>query len=388
MNKNQRLHEHLSFAYQNSSAVRALFDSHGLTPQDIKTVEDLSKLPVTSKDSMIEQQQANPPFGGWNAVPIGDLEAIYLSPGPLYDTHEASTTDNSAETLRLSGFEPGDIVINGFLYHMVPAGMLFHEGLVKAGITVVPLGPGNTEVHVKAMLDLGANGFVGTPSFLSIILDKAESMGVPKKAIPIKKASFSAEPYPASLRQKFENEYGMTTSQSYATADFGVIAYQLPGEYDFALRDDLVVELADPATGEVVPEGTPGEVVVTCFSKVLPLIRYGTGDMAVMTPGTGRLFALVGRSGDAVKVRGMFLHPNQINFVMPQLPGVQAWQAFVSRQDNRDRLTLEMVVTKADLDPEHVKNAIKQVARLTVDEVIFVKEVDVPGKVSDVRDWN
>lgn len=388
MDKNQRLHAHLTYAYEHAPAVKALFDEAGLTPDDIQSTADLAKLPVTSKDMLIQQQQANPPFGGWNAVPVSDIDTIFLSPGPLYDPHDDATTENAGDILRQAGFGPDDVVINAFLYHMVPAGILFHEGLVQAGATVVPIGPGNIEVHLKVMQDLGATGYVGTPSFLAMILDKAAEMGLPKEAITIQKASFSAEPYPPSLRHKFENEYGMQTGQSYATADFGTIAYQLPGQQDFHLRDDLVVELADPQTGQPVPEGTPGEVVVTNFSRVYPLVRLGTGDMAVMVPGTGRLYGLVGRSGEAVKVRGMFVHPNQLRMAVPQIEGVQQWAAVVEREDSRDVLALHLTVSdEAEIDAEQVKQLVKQAVRVTVDAVHVVETVENAGQITDRRDW-
>lgn len=380
------LNEQMAFAYEHAPAVRALFDRAGIAPDAIRDIKDLEQLPVTSKDSMMEMQQADPPFGGWNAVPITEMGAVFLSPGPLFDAHDAAMMENAGRVLQDIGFGPGDIVLNGFMYHMVPAGLLFHEGMQQAGATVVPMGPGNTDLQVQVMLALGINGYVGTPSFLSLILDKAEDMNIPREAIPMKKAFFTGEPYPASLRQRFEGDYGMTTAQSYATADLGIIAYQMPGDNDFILRDDIIIELVDPQTGQPVPDGTPGEVVVTTFSRVYPLIRYGTGDMAVMVPGTNRLFGLVGRSGDAVKVRGMFLHPNQLNFVLPQLPGVQAWEAVVSRENNRDELTLNLV-TSQPLEEAHVKQMVKQTARLTVDRVNFVDSVQEAGKVRDLRDW-
>lgn len=387
--QNQRLQDHLRYAYDNAPAVKAIFDNAGITPDDIQTTDDLVKLPITSKDDFSAMQQANLPFGGWLAIPLAQLERIYISPGPIYDPHGPGTAallDDATVTLERAGFDASDIVINAFLYHMVPAGLLFDDALQRAGATVVPLGPGNTEIHIKVMMDLGVTGYVGTPSFLSIILDKAAEMGVPRNALKLKKAFFSAEPYPPSLRAKFEGEYGLKTGQAYATADLGVIAYQVHGEEGFVFPENQVVELVDPGTGERVEEGTPGEIVVTKFDSTYPLLRFGTGDMGVMIPGTGRLFGLVGRSGEAIKVRGMFLHPNQLNFVAGNVPGVEKLQAIITRDDVRDRVTLN-VLASGEVDVEMIRGAVQQASRLSVNNIEVVTELEHDGIIVDQRDW-
>lgn len=388
--QNQRLQDHLQYAYDHAPAVKKIFDDAGLSPSDIKTVEDLVKLPVTSKSDFSAMQQVNPPFGGWLAVPLDTLERIYISPGPIYDPHGAGTeaiTEDATTTLKSAGFGPSDIVINAFLYHMVPAGLWFDESLRRTGATVVPIGPGNTEVHVKVMLDLGVTGYAGTPSFLAIILDKIESMNIPKEALKLNKAFFSAEPYPSSLRARFEGEYGMKTHQAYATADLGVIAYQPHGSENFIIPENQVVELVDPETGARVEDGTPGEVVVSKFDRTYPLLRFGTGDMALMAPGTGQLRGLVGRTGEAVKVRGMFLHPNQLHFVANNMPNVEQIQAIITREGPRDHVTLNVVVS-GDVDVEMLKGAIQQAARLSVNDVQMVEKLEDGGVIADRRTWD
>jgi phenylacetate-CoA ligase len=388
---NERLKSQLAYAYANAPAVKSMFEQAGLALNDVQMVVDLQKLPVTSKDRFIEMQQANPPFGGWLAVPIEHLHRIYLSPGPIFDPFaiEDQSFEDVVDALTRAGFGKGDIVLNAFLYHMVPAGLFFDEGIRRAGAVVVPLGPGNVDIQVKVILDLKIVGYIGTPSFLSMILDKMAEMGIPKEVIPLRKAFFSAEPYPPSLRAKFEGEYGLKTSQAYATADLGIVAYEVYGEQGFILPKNLIVELVDPQTGEWVPEGTPGEVVVTTFDKAYPLLRFGTGDMAVMIPGAGRLFGLVGRSGEAVKVRGMFLHPNQLRFATASFNGIAAMQAIVTRDGDYDRVTLQVVKQDgANLDPEALKNAIKQVAQLSINAVEFVEAVDGQRLIVDARQWD
>lgn len=384
-----RLREHLAYAYAHAPAVKAIFEQAGLSPDDIQGVSDLPKLPITSKDRFTEMQQQNPPFGGWLAIPLENLSRIYISPGPIYDPYAESDLallEDGATAMQQAGFGKGDIVINAFLYHMVPAGLLLDAAIRAAGATVVPLGPGNTEIHIKVMLDLKVVGYIGTPSFLAIILDKAAEMGIPKEAIPLKKAFFTAEPYPPSLRAKFEGEYGLETSQAYATADLGVIAYEVYGQQGFILPENQVVELVDPDSGQIVDPGTPGEVVVTKFDKTYPLLRFGTGDMAIQIPGTNRLLGLVGRSGEAIKVRGMFLHPNQLRFAATTIPGIEALQAIVTRDGARDFVTLRVV---GDIDPESLKKVVSEAARLTVNAVEKVDSIPADARlVDDQRKWD
>lgn len=389
---NQKLRDHLEHAYTNAPAVKALFERVGLTLADIQSIADLPKLPITSKDQFTEMQQKDPPFGGWLGVPIESLDRIYLSPGPIYDPFslaDDALLDDAVKMLKYADFGKGDIVINTFLYHLVPAGLLLDEAIRRTGSTVVPLGPGNTEIQVKVIMDLKVTGYVGTPSFLSIILDKVAELGIPKEVIPLQKAFFSAEPYPPSLRQKFEGEYGIKTHQAYATADLGIIAYEIHGEEGFIIPENQVVELVDPETGELVEEGTPGEVVVTKFDETYPLTRFGTGDMALMLQGTNRLRGLVGRSGEAIKVRGMFLHPNQLRFAAGMFDGIDAMQAVVTRDGNRDQVTLRVVQKDGTgIDPEFLKKAVSDAARLTINHVDLVDSIDGERLIVDQRKWD
>lgn len=384
----ERLQTHLRYAYENAPAVKALFEKVGLTPDAIQSRQDLAKLPITSKDDFSAMQQQNPPFGGWLATPIENLQRIYMSPGPIYDPHGQDDTlaRSFSEIFEAAGFGKGDIFINGFLYHMVPAGLVFDEVLRTIGATLIPMGPGNVEIQIKVMMDLNVNGYIGTPSFLAMILDKTKEMNIPKERIPLKKAFFSAEPYLPMQREKFEGEYGMKTYQSYATADLGAIAYQLHGEEGFIIPQTHIVELVDPQTGEWVEEGTPGEVVVTTFNKDYPLLRFGTGDMAVMIPNTNRLAGLVGRSGEAIKVRGMFLHPNQLRFLQTQIEGIKKLQAVITRDGNRDVVTLNIVpVEGASLDAGQIQQTLKAMARLTIDHVEFVDSIEGARTIQDAR---
>ena len=387
MSKDKRLAEQVRYAYANAPAVKRLFDEAGISPDDIQSIADLQYIPVTTKDELVYLQQANPPFGGWLAVPLSEVKTVWVSPGPLFDTHDDFSLDNSANTLASLEYGPDDIVINCFAYHMVPAGLLFHEGFTRAGATVVPMGPGKIDTQLDVIMRLGVNGYVGTPSFLGMILDAALELGIQPNEIPINKAVFTGEYYPPTLRAKFEGEFGIMTSQAYATGDIGIIAYENYGEEGLILLDELVVELVDPKTGEVVPDGTPGEVVVTTFSHTYPLLRFGTGDMAVSIPGTNRLRGLVGRTGDAVKVRGMFVHPNQVNLALSQFPNITDWTGQVTRVDERDYLYIQVVVSNGDVNVDEVQAVIKKFVQLSVNHLEITDHIQNSRQIEDTRDW-
>lgn len=397
MSLDTRIRELVAYAYEHAPTFRRIMDDAGVSPANVQNAADLAKIPVTPKDRLVEFQQANPPFGGLLTVDPASLPRIYISPGPIYDPQPPGDDPvASLAPFRAVGFGAGDRVLNTFMYHLTPAGLLVDEAIRAAGATVIPSGPGNTELQIMMMMALGATGYVGTPSFLAVILDKAAEMGIPQSAVTIKKAIFSAEPYTPSQRARFEGEYGMATSSAYGTADLGFLAYTPPGEDGFVVLENIHLELVDKDTGQPVEEGTPGEVVVTTFNKSYPLIRFGTGDLGVyvMEAERGRRLRLVGRVGDAIKVRGMFLHPNQLLAAMSRIPQVKHGQAIITRPDNRDH-----VLVRVELQLEHagedvseaVKSYVQAMSRLRVDAVEIVEAgVIEPGQraVRDERQWD
>ncbi|MCI0477590.1 MAG: AMP-binding protein, partial [Anaerolineales bacterium] len=300
-------------AYASAPAVKKIFDDAGVKPGNIKRVADLERVPVTSKDRLVELQKAAPPFGGFRSEKAKRLKHIFLSPGPLYEPHgaEKALIKTAAKVLRVAGFKRGDIVLNTLSYHLVPAGLLLDAGLQTLGATVVPSGVGNTELQIKLMLDLKVTGYVGTPSFLMTLIKKIEELKLDFKQFALRRTLFTAEPYPPSLRAQFEGVYGLRTLNVYATAELGFLAYDDETKRALQIAEGVVVEIVDPATSQHVGVREPGEVVVTTFNETYPLIRLGTGDMAVYTDESQQRLMLIGRVGDAVKVRGMFVHPNQ-----------------------------------------------------------------------------
>lgn len=395
-----RIRELVAYAYDKAPAIQAIFDKAGLKPHDIQTAADLSKIPVTSKDSLVSMHQANPPFGGFLTVDPNTLPRIYISPGPIYDPQPpADNPEALLAPFRYVGFGPGDRVLNTFMYHLTPAGLLIDEALRGVGATVLPTGPGNTELQIMMMTALGASGFVGQPSYLMTILDKCQEMGMGPGQVPLKKALFSAEPYTPSQQARFEGEYGMKTTSAYGTADLGFMGYTRNGIQGFCLLDHIYVQIVDPETGQDVEPGHTGEIVVTTFNKAYPLIRFGTGDLGALapTPAEGcnqQLLGLFGRSGDAIKVRGMFLHPNQLRAAVAQFPQIKRVQAIITRTDNKDVVTVKVELNEG-ADSAGIADGLKDLAqkavRLRIDEVEFVPHgaIDPAARpILDQRQWD
>lgn len=399
-----KLSQFLEHAYANAPAVRTIFDQAGLKPGDVRSVSDLERVPVTSKDRLAEMQKSNPPFGGFLAVPLEKLQHIFFSPGPLYEPHagESAVMDTIREMFTIAGFAPGDVVINAFGYHLIPTGIALDQTFTEMGATVIPAGVGSAELQIKMMLDLKVSGYVGTPSWLMALIQKAEESGLDfRKTFALKKALVSAEPLPPALRQTFIEKYGLQVANAYGTAELGFLAYNLEGGLAMRLLETSIVQVVNPETGQSVGAGETGEVVVTTFNETYPLIRLGTGDLAMnMDPAPGksrqgeRAIILVGRVGDAVKVRGMFVHPNQLRFAVGQVAGVEKFQAVVTRPENRDELALRVALADESADrqklTETLSAAIQSTCRVKLDRVEFVpaQEIGDAGPILDQRTWD
>lgn len=395
----QRITELVEHAYNHAPAIKKLMDEARVTPADVQSAQDLGKIPVLNKDALVEIHKANPPFGGFLTIDPADLPRIYISPGPIYDPQPPS--DNPEALLapfKYIGLQRGDRVLNTFMYHLTPAGILLDDGIRGCGATVLPTGPGNTELQIMMMMSLGATGFVGQPSYLMTILDKAQEMGMGPDAVPIKKALFSAEPYTPTQRARFEGEYGMKTTSAYGTADLGFLGYTQAGIEGFCLMENIYVQICDPKTGEILPDGEIGEIVVTTFNKAYPLIRFGTGDLGALSPNPQydgqQLTGLFGRSGDAIKVRGMFLHPNQLKMAVMQFPEIKDIQVFITRPENSDVVTFHVELKEGESGEgtaDKLKDLAQQAVRLRIDEVQFVPvgSIDPTArKIVDQRDWD
>ncbi|MFO7661999.1 MAG: AMP-binding protein [Chloroflexota bacterium] len=399
--KDERLQGIIRHAYAHSPEVRERFDKTGLSPQDIKTLTDLARVPVLTKDEAITRQQADPPFGGMLAAPLSAVSHLFFSPGPLYEPGpepDDEAWDVAVDLLREGGFGADDIILNSLSYHLVPAGYLFDGAFTRLGSTVIPGGTGSTDLQLQMAHDLGATGYVGTPSFLLSLLQKAGERGI---KLNIRRAVTTAEPLPPALRQTLVNTYGLMVYNTYATAELGALAVNSGEGMAMQLLPEPLIQVVNPDTGETVGPGETGEVVVTNGNRLYPLIRFGTGDMAMnIDPQPGeslqkdRSIILVGRRGEAVKVRGMFLHPNQLRFATGQVPGVTAMQAVITRPEGaRDQFDLRVVAAEGvdkNRLAEGLKAAVQGICRVRVDEVTFVEQgsiaPDAPGVV-DERQW-
>ena len=395
----QRIRELVIHAYERAPAIRTLLDEAGVPPAAIQGADDLAKIPVLSKDSLVEIHRENPPFGGFLTIDPDDLPRIYISPGPIYDPQPLPEDPESLlAPFRYIGIGRGDRVLNTFMYHLTPAGILLDEAIRACGATVIPSGPGNTELQIMLMMALRASGFVGQPSYLMTLLDKAAEMGMGAGAIPLQKALFSAEPYTPNQRARFEGEYGMKTTSAYGTADLGVIGYTRAGVAGFCIMPSVYLQICDPQTGAPLPAGETGEIVATTLNKSYPLIRFGTGDLGALAPTPQcegqQLLGLFGRSGDAIKVRGMFLHPNQLNAAAMRFPEIKQLQVVITRPANRDVVTVNIELNEGaaggDL-AEKLSALAQQAVRLRIDKVNIVAAgtIEPSGrKIVDERVWD
>ena len=314
-------------------------------PDSVTSREALATLPVTRKSELLELQKAARPFGGFSAVGWGAAcRRVFASPGPLYEP-EGARPDyyRLARALFAAGFRAGDLVHNTFSYHFTPAGSMMETAAHALGCTVFPAGVGQTEQQLAAIADLQPNAYVGTPSFLRILLDKADELGV---RVSFTKAFVSGEAFPPSMRDALAAR-GIMAFQAYATADIGLIAYETPAREGMVVDEDVLLEIVRPGTGDPVPEGEVGEVVVTTLNPDYPLIRFGTGDLSAVLPGDSpcgrtnvRIKGWMGRADQTTKVKGMFVHPGQIAQVVRRHPEITRARLVVDNPELNDRMTL------------------------------------------------
>ena len=343
----QLLPEQIANAQKNAPAFAKILD--GVEPLAVTNRAALAKLPVIRKAELIERQKEQhkdrDPFGGLTAIPTGQLARIFSSPGPIYDP-EAPRADywRLARALYAAGFRRGDIVHNTFSYHLTPAGSMLESGALAIGCAVIPAGVGNTEQQVRTIADVRPKGYVGTPSFLKIILDKAREMNVELPSLKL--ALVSGEALPAALRTEFK-ERGIDTLQCYATADLGLVGYESRANEGLIVDEWLIVEIVRPGTGDPVPAGEVGEVVATTLNPDYPVIRFATGDLSALLPGQSacgrtnmRLKGWMGRADQTTKVKGMFVHPHQVAEILKRHPAVRKGRLIVDRDHDNDTMTL------------------------------------------------
>lgn len=364
-------------------------------PQAVGSRAALARLPVTRKSALMDMQRAELPFGGLNATPASGLARIFVSPGPIYDP-EGRRPDfwRAARGLFAAGFRPGDVVLNCYSYHLTPAGSMFETGLHRVGCAVIPGGVGQTEMQARVIADLRPAGYVGTPSFLKLILEKCDELGVDSSSI--RRALVSGEAFLPPVRE-FVRARGIDAYQAYGTADLGVIAYETAAREGLVVDEEVILEIVRPGTGDPVAAGEVGEVVVTPFNEDYPLVRFATGDLSAVLPGPSpcgrtntRIKGWMGRADQTTKARGLFVHPEQVARVAER-HGLGKARLVVGNDGGNDTLLLRV---ERDGPPDlelmqAVEATLRDVTKLR-GEVHFVAAGSLPndGKViEDARKY-
>lgn len=398
--QDERLAAMVRLGYEKSARIKNIFDVHKINPLNIKSREDLEILPVTSREKLVEMELEEPPFAGLQNPDI-KIDRIFTSPGPVYEPHLSETDYLWARAYKAAGIGPDDTALCAFSYHLVAAGLTFHNGLRKVGATVVPSGASSSQVQVQLIKDLKITAYTGTPSFLMSIINKAEDAGFDfRKDFSVKKACFGAEPLFPAMREKFEKEYGIDTYQMYGATEVGDIAYECSTKTGWHICEETIVEIVDPETGKKVPDGELGEVVVTRLNDIFFLFRFGTGDLSRLISETCscgrtsyRLAGIAGRVGDAAKVRGMFLAPSQLKALQTKYNNLPM-QAVVTREGHTDKLKLRVEKVSPEIgEPAwevEFKNYFKQTCTVKVDEIECVDCGSIKADekiIIDLRKW-
>ena len=361
----------------------------------------LAQLPVTRKSELLARQQASraagrDAFGGFSAIRYGAaMPRLYASPGPIYEP-EGTGRDywRAARAMFAAGFRAGDLAHNAFSYHMTPGAFIMESGAHAVGCTVFPAGTGQTEQQLQAIAELKPQAYLGTPSFLRILVEKAQEAGVDIRSLT--KGLVGGEAFPPSLRDWF-TERGMAIYQSYATADVGLIAYETASREGLVLDENVIVEIVRPGTGDPVGEGEVGEIVVTVLGPDYPLIRFGTGDLSAVLPGacpTGRtntrIKGWLGRADQTTKIRGMFVHPGQVAEIVKRFPEVSRARLVVSGEMANDQMVLQVeTVETAEGLAHQLSDAIREVTKLRGDvQMVAPGTLPNDGKViEDARSY-
>lgn len=363
------------------ASLQLQLSSHGIPA--ISTLDELKSLPVLRKGELSARQKENPPFGG---LPVTKPAHVFQSPGPIYEPGGVSHDWwRMGRFLHAVGIGSDDIVQNCFGYHLTPAGMIFESGARAVGATVLPAGTGQTELQVAAARDVGTTAYAGTPDYLKVILDKAEEMGV---SLGITKAAVGGGALFPSLRAEYADR-GITCLQCYATADLGNIAYESAAMEGMIIDEQVIVEIVTPGTGDLVPEGEVGEVVVTTLNPDYPLIRFATGDLSAILPGISpcgrtnmRIKGWMGRADQTTKIKGMFVRPEQVAALVAAHKAVQKARVIVTREGEQDAMTVQLEAAEGTPESfaDSVVAALKLKGRV---EVVPVGSLPKDGVVID-----
>jgi len=356
-------------------------------------VERLEDIPITRKDDVPALQALDPPFGGLIAVEAARLARVFASPGPILDPQgDADDFWRFRMALAAAGFRQGDMVLNSASYHLTPLGFMLDSAARALGCVVVPAGTGQTDLQVGIAASLRASGYLGTPSFLYALLKRGRELGTPLR---IEVAFVTAEMLPDSLRAELENDFKVRVLQGYGTADLGLLAYECTEKGGMHLHPESIVEVLDLETGAQAAPGQPGQIVATIFDEAYPLLRFATGDLGAMAPparcACGRtapkLAGLLGRMGDAVKVKGMFIRGAEIDKALKAFPGIARFQAVVTRDHHQDHLEYVLELAPgAAVDVALVADALRDAVKVR-GEVHTGAVPENAKRIDDRRVW-
>lgn len=398
----KKLSEILRHGYRHSRAIRSRFEKAGFTPEAIKDLKDLEKLPITKKSDLVNAQKDTLPFGGFEVLPEEGVRRIYVSPGPVYEPGEWDYDDlRWAQALFSCGIRRGDIALNTFNYHLTPLALMLDESLRMLKATVVPAGPGNISMQINLMRQLRATAYIGTPSFLMAIIEAAEGMHLDlKKNFHLEATFVGAEMFPESLRQKLESKLGLLVRQGYGTVDVGCLGFECPEMKGMHIPEDVIVEIVDTETGKELEIGATGEIVATNFNKVFPMLRFATGDLSYLIEEpcpcgrtSTRLGKIMGRTDQVTKVWGIFIHPWQVDELMARYPVIAHYQVVVTRKDYRDEMAIYIELKEEIADQVGLKRRLEKEVREALkvsSDVIFTAKGGIPDrakKIDDRRIW-
>jgi phenylacetate-CoA ligase len=395
--KTTRIRELMAGEWQKASGFLKRLAEAGVTPEDLKTADDIRKFPILKKSEMTGIQEADPPFGSLITVSPGQLRRIYSSPGPIYvPDGRLQSYYRWERAFAACGITEGDIVLNCFNYHLTPAGAMFEEAAGNMGCAVIPAGIGNTEIQVKEATHFKANVYVGLPSYLTVLIEKAAEVSV---TMVLEKAFVIAEKLPESLRTDFQNNHGIKVRQAYGTAEVGAIAYECEEGSGMHFDPSVLLEILDPKTAEPVKPGEPGEVIVTVINPINTLLRFATGDLSSAVYDecpcgrkSPRLTGILGRVDQVIKVRGLFVHPGQLSEVMSKITEVDRFRGVITRERAMDDLTVEVESSQslAANTLQSFAKKLKDVLKLSL-AVVQVEPGTIPESaepLDDRRKWD
>lgn len=405
--RRERLNENFlatwSHVWGRSRAYRDFYREAGVKEGDVRSLDDLPGLPILRMADLVERQKKEPPFGGFETVDPKEIRRVYINPGLIFQPGDWDYRDTSwAEALCGAGFKEGDRVINTFNYHLWPYAFMLDDSIKMIGATVIPAGAGNTMMQVRIMGQLKINGFLGTPSFLMTLAERAEGMGLEvRQDLSLETAMVGAEMLSESLRTRLEDKMGISIRQCYGTVFLGCIGYECPYMEGLHVPDNTLVEVVDPHDGRPVRPGATGEIVATNFSPAYPFIRLATGDLSLLSRepcSCGRtgpmLKKVLGRIDQATKVRGTFIHPWQTDEVIAHYPEVFKYQVIVTRKEHKDIMTFKVELTeefyKSNILCTRIERDIEEM--LTTRGVVeIVPRGTIPDfykKIEDRRSWD